>query len=184
MSVIRRIRFISAAGILMVASCASPLVVPVSLSNSKNDPIADEVHVLVNDYRGTKNKSQLGRHAGLDRLAAEHSHFLMRNSGKFTIHGKKVSHYGFENRALAARQNHHMEGLGEIVAACTTTPPQAASQLVRLWQQSPGHHKQLLEDWTDTGIGSATGSDGTVYCTQLFAIRGTGSQSHRERLSF
>jgi uncharacterized protein YkwD len=184
MSVIRRIRFISSVGILVASSCTSPLLIPVSISTSKNDPIADDVHVAVNKYRETKNKSQLIRHAGLDRLAAEHAHFLTLNSGKFSIHGKKVSHYGIENRVLAARRIHNMESLSEIVAACTATPQQAADKLLRLWQQSPGHNQQLLGDWTHTGIGSATGPDGTVCCTQLFAIRGPSRPLLRERFSF
>ena len=184
MSMMRRIRFTSSIGILAASSCASPRVIPVSFSPSKADPVADKVHVTVNDYRGTKNKSSLTRHAGLDRLAAEHSRFLMLNSGKFTIHGKMVSHYGFENRVLAARHIHNMESLGEIVAACTATPEQAAGKLVRLWQESSGHHHKLLEDWTHTGIGSATGPDGMVYCTQLFAIRGPVRPPLYERFTF
>lgn len=167
----------------LVTSC-NPMMSPSTKSVSKQtDPISDQVHVSVNNYRNSIGKSSLIRHQGLDHLADQHSRFLLLNSGKFSVHGKKVSHYGFESRVLAARRFHGMDTLGENVAAGHVGKNQPGNGLLKMWQNSPDHHKMLLENWTCTGIGSVTGMDGTVYCTQIFATRKIGHQQNREQFN-
>lgn len=169
---------------LLLASCSAPSSPPaLSSSPSRTDPISNQVHSAVNQYRASKGKSPLIRHSGLDRLAADHSRYLLAHTGSFSLQGKKVSHFGFENRALAARRHYSMDTVGENVAAGQVGTTQAGSKLLTLWKNSPGHHKQLLQDWTHTGIGSATGPDGTVYCTQLFATLNTSLQQSRDRFA-
>jgi uncharacterized protein YkwD len=158
-----------------------PLTPPSKSIPSQSDPISNQVHVSINNYRHSKGKQPLTRHPGLDRLAAQHSRFLLLNSGSFSVHGKKVSHYGFENRALAARRMYSMDTLGENVAAGRVAKNQAGNGLLKMWQNSKDHHNQLLEAWTHTGIGSVTGLDGTVYCTQIFATRDIRRQQTRDR---
>lgn len=161
----------ASAAALLFFSCSPALTHTPKSAPSKSDPISNQVHASINHYRCSKGKQPLTRHSGLDQLAAQHSHFLLLNSGNFSIHGKKVSHYGFENRVLAARRMHSMDNVGENVAAGRVGTTQAGDGLLRLWQNSNNHHKQLLEAWTYTGIGSVTSLDGTVYCTQIFATQ-------------
>lgn len=166
---------------IIVTSCGSTLTPPAMSIPSKSDPISNQVHLSVNNYRISRGKKPLTRHPGLDRLAAQHSRFLLLNTGSFNLHGKKVSHYGFEDRVLAARRIHSMDSMGENVVAGRVNTSQAGDGLLALWKNSKDHHSQLLEDWTHTGIGAVMGGDGTVYCTQLFATRSTSCQQSRER---
>lgn len=166
-----------------VTSCGTSLTQTGNSVASQSDPVSDQVHRAVNNYRSTKGKHPLSRHHGLDRLASQHSRFLMTNGGSFSLHGRKVSHYGFEGRVLAARRIHSMDTIGENVAAGKVGQEQAGNGLLKLWQSSKGHHKQLLEDWHYTGIGSASGADGTVYCTQIFATQNISRQQTRDRFT-
>jgi uncharacterized protein YkwD len=173
--------FCASAVTVLVSSCNSTLTTPSKSVVPKSDPISDQVHVSINNYRTSLEKKPLTRHAGLDQLASQHSRFLLLNSGNFSVHGKKVSHYGFENRVLIARRMYSMDTMGENVAAGRVGTSHPGDGLLKLWRNSKDHHKQLLEDWTHTGIGAVMGGDGTVYCTQLFATRNISRQQSRDR---
>jgi uncharacterized protein YkwD len=164
-------------------SCSTPLANTGNSASSQKDAISDQVYRSINNYRGTKGKNPLTRHQGLDHLATQHSRFLVANSGSFSLHGKKVSHYGFEGRVLAARRAYSMDTIGENVAAGKVSENQAGNDLLKLWQTSKGHHKQILEDWDYTGIGSSSGADGTVYCTQIFATQNISRRQTRDRFN-
>ena len=41
--------------------------------------------------------------------------------------------------------------------------------LIELWKDSKDHHKNMLDDWTHTGIGVVVDSDGMVFATQIFS---------------
>ena len=166
---------------LILASCHPPLLSPGKSTSPQSDPISDKVHTAINQYRSTKGKQPLIRHNGLNQLAADHCRFLLLNSGSFSLHGNKVSHCGFENRALVARRRYSMDTLGENVAAGRINKNQAGHDFLSLWKNSKDHHHQLLEDWTHTGIGSVTGLDGTVYCTQIFATLNCSHLQSRDR---
>lgn len=95
---------------------------------------------------------------------------MMNNRGSFSLHGKNVSHYGFEGRVDAARHHHNMETISENVIAGTKISGDVASKLVRGWAGSGGHRKNMIDDWSVTGIGVAVDADGGVFATQLFGI--------------
>lgn len=107
----------------------------------------------------------------------------MNNSGKFTLYGTMVSHEGFEGRVLAARRIYAMEALSENVAAAPVEGGSAGASLVSMWKRSKGHHNNMLQDWTYTGIGSVRGSNGVVYSTQLFATKAFGLTPLNDRLT-
>lgn len=157
------------ASVVAFSSCApqkiQPVVVPTKLSGTaSNGAGSDKVLNDVNAYRAAHGKSALKRHAGLDKLALQHSRFMMQNRGKFGLHGKNVTHDGFEGRTMVARSQFSMDNFHENVAAV----PERGTSLVQTWINSPGHEKALRATWSYTGIGVVRDKDGMLFATQLF----------------
>lgn len=172
---------------LALASCAPPVRetqrIQVSSTIRPDSSLPGQVFQQVNAYRAAKGVGPLQRHAGLDRLAHEHCEYLRKHRGTFQLSGKNVSHFGFESRALAARELYNMQSVSENVAASTHPGKDKAGMLVGLWKGSKDHHKNMIEDWTHTGIGVVVDSDGTVFSTQLFSTVSMNQMSMRERLN-
>jgi uncharacterized protein YkwD len=175
----------AAAGAMLATSCGPRLestTVPMSSAvpavPSKGDgSLAGSIHAQVNAHRGAIGRSHLPRHAGLDRLALQHSEFMLKNRGKFAVgSSSSLSHYGFEERAMAAQRLMGMSNVAENIATCSGGFTSPASTLVGAWKKSSGHAKNLKGRWDVTGIGVAVAADGTVFATQLFA---TEDRSHR-----
>jgi uncharacterized protein YkwD len=163
--------------VLMLASCGPQLdmtSVPMSSGAvAKSDgSLAGNIHSQVNAHRGAIGKPSLPRHAGLDRMAQQHSEFMMRNRDK--IEGG-LSHYGFEERAMAAQRLMSMSNVAENIATCSGGFTSPTSTLVEAWKNSSGHAMNMKNNWDATGVGVAVAPDGTVFATQIFA---TQSQSH------
>lgn len=91
--------------------------------------------------------------------------------GTFSLHGKNISHAGFDGRLRAAQYHYNMETISENVIAGTRLSGDIAGILVRGWIGSRGHHENLTSDWDVTGIGVAVDSDGAVFATQLFGTK-------------
>lgn len=160
------------------ASCSPP---PSSLSRvavsspyGSQTALSDQMFFEVNSYRASKGKPALRRHPGLDRLAQLHCDYLVKTGGGYGIHGKTLSHIGFDGRALIAKQKYQITSLGENVVASTDNSPK---HLVKLWAGSKGHEHNMVSDWACTGIATAVTSDGQVISTQLFG--NAPSTSHR-----
>jgi uncharacterized protein YkwD len=169
-----------------LASCASKpetTRMPVSATFSPDKSLSGRLFQEVNSYRQSRGAAQLQRHSGLDRLAQQHCEYLRRNRGKFSLHGKNVSHFGFEGRALYAREYFRMENLSENVAAASGPGANAPSTLVNLWKNSKSHHHNMTDDWTHSGIGVLVDSDGMVFATQLFATVNNSQLAVRERFN-
>jgi uncharacterized protein YkwD len=165
--------------IAMLASCASPSLttrVPVSAASKSDAALASVVLNEVNAYRTSHGAKNLQRYSSLDKLAQQHSMFLCKNRGKFTLYGSNVSHYGFEGRALVAQRYYNMSQVGENVAAANKTGSHTASNLVNLWAHSPSHEVNMREAWTGTGIGVVVDDDGMVFATQMFGTPQGSSQ--------
>lgn len=173
---------------IALASCASSpqtTRVPVSASLRPDNTNAGRVYQAVNQYRLGKGRSQLQRHAGLDRLAQQHCEYLRQNRGKFSLSGKNVSHFGFEGRVLYAREQFSMGSISENVAATSRSSNNPAPVLLELWKNSNSHNKNMLESWTHTGVAVVVDSDGMVFSTQLFATQSAGQSqlALRERFN-
>jgi uncharacterized protein YkwD len=169
-----------------LASCASQPEtkrMPVSATLRPDSSLSGQVLQEVNTYRRSHGASDLQRHAGLDRLAQEHCEYLRQNRGKFQLHGKNVSHFGFEGRALLARERYQMNNVSENVAAATNPGSKPAPTFVRLWAESKDHEKNMRSEWTHTGVGVVVDDDGMVYSTQLFATVSNSQLSTRERFN-
>jgi uncharacterized protein YkwD len=171
---------VAASGAMLLASCGPQLDSTTVLMSSgpvtKSDgSLAGNIHSQVNSYRASKGKPALQRHAGLDRMAQQHSEFMRRNRGKFGGASANLTHYGFEERALNAQRTMSMSGVAENIATCSGNFSSAANTLVGAWKGSSGHDKNMKGQWSTTGIGVVVDDDGTVFATQIFA---TKSHSH------
>lgn len=153
--------------VLPSCSAPSPTVakMPVSRSMGNDSSLAGQVFQEVNSYRASKGKSALVRHAGLDRLAQKHCDYLVKTRGSYGLHGKNVSHIGFESRVALARHKYSISSIGENVVSSTT---KSSSHLVNLWIGSKGHEHNMRGDWTCTGVATAVTPEGTVISTQVF----------------
>jgi uncharacterized protein YkwD len=169
-----------------LASCASqpePVKMQVSASLRPDNTVSGQVFQGVNSYRLSQGKSQLQRHAGLDRLAQDHCEYLRKHRGTFGLYGTNVSHMGFDGRVSLARDRYQMENVSENVAAANHPGKAQAPVLVELWKGSKDHHKNMLDSWTYTGIGVVVDADGTVFATQLFSTMGSSQLSLRNRFN-
>jgi uncharacterized protein YkwD len=164
---------------LLLASCGPQLTQPapsVSTQVSRgNGSLAGSIHAQVNSHRGSIGKPAVRRHAGLDRIAQQHSEFMRLNRGKFQGGSSNLSHYGFEERAMAAQHYLGMSSVAENIATCSGGFNSPATTLVEAWKKSSGHAKNLKGQWDVTGIGVVVDADGTVFATQIFA---TENHSH------
>ena len=170
-----------------LASCASPPQQPtkmqVSASIRPDSSLSGQVFQAVNAYRSNHGASVLQRHAGLDHLAQEHCEYLRQHRGTFQLYGKNVSHFGFEGRALAARERYHMQNVSENVASANHPGQSPAPVLVNLWAGSKDHDFNMRESWTHTGVGAVMDSDGMVFSTQIFATISNSQLATRERFN-
>lgn len=166
-----RVPALAAAGALLLASCATDSAltrVPTSADGARQRAVEQRVCERVNEYRQAHGLPALRRHHGLDRLARQHAAFLIANRGKFSLHGRNVSHSGFEERALAARHLYQVDTLAENVIAGAVSGSDPGAVLVDGWLGSSAHRKNLSGRWQVTGIGVAMDADGHVAATQLF----------------
>lgn len=169
-----------------LASCATQPEVtklPVSASIRPDSSLSGRILTEVNAYRHSHGASELQRHAGLDRLAQQHCEYLRQHKGQFGLYGKNVSHFGFEGRALIARERYQMTSVSENVAAATGPGSNPAPILVKLWAGSKDHEHNMRSSWTHTGVGVVVDSEGTVYSTQLFATVSSSLLTTRNRFS-
>lgn len=180
------LKVIAVACVGALASCATipeTTRMPVSASLRPDSSLAGRLLTEVNSYRRSLGRSDLQRHAGLDRLAQEHSEYLRQHRGQFQIYGKNVSHFGFEGRAMAARERYQMISVSENVAAASNPGSNPAPALVKLWVNSKDHEYNMRSQWTHTGIGVVKDSDGMVFATQLFSTVSYSQLATRDRFS-
>ena len=184
------------AGLLLVSVCIciglaawnshTGVRTPPVAATSPNAALADAVTGSVNSYRLTHGASELKRHAGLDLLARNHSNYMRANRGKFTPNETNATHLGFEGRAMVARRHYYFTNSTETVAAVakSTSDARSASKLLTLWKESPQDEKAMTnKDWTHTGIGTVTDSDGTVFATQIYGTENLFHGARRERFN-
>lgn len=153
---------------------------------SPDQMLASSVFDRVNDYRKSKGSGPLKRHAGLDKLAVQHSEYMCKKRGTFEIYGKNVTHLGSEGRALVAMRIYSFINTGENVAAAMkgASDSHSTAELVALWKNSPKHEAAMrAPEYTHTGVGVVTDTDGTVFATQLFATRTISQMAARERFN-
>lgn len=164
----------------VLPSCSSPsqtvAKMPVSHSMVNDSSLAGQVFQEVNSYRASKGKRALVRHAGLDRLAQKHCDYLVKTRGSYGLHGKNVSHMGYESRLALARHKYSISSIGENVVSSTT---KSSNHLVNLWIKSKGHENNMRGSWTCTGVATAVTPEGSVISTQIFGTNPSDTSLER-----
>ena len=164
-------------------SCVAPSNLKVA-ALAPDHVLASQVFDQVNNYRKSKGSGPLLGHPALNRMAEQHSEYMRENRGKFNLDGKNISHMGSEGRALAAMRMYHFTSTSENVAATpkASSVPQSAANLVTLWVHSPDHEAAMKNpEYTHTGVGIVTDSDGTIFATQLFGTLTNSPMNDRMR---
>ncbi|MEU2559581.1 CAP domain-containing protein [Streptomyces longispororuber] len=117
----------------------------------------------VNRHRAAAGCPPVRLREGLSRVAQAHS-ADMAARGRLSHAGTDGSSPGERVRAAG----YHPGRTGETVAA----GPDGAAAVVARWMDSPAHRAILLTcDYTDAGVGRATGADGPWWTLDLAAPR-------------
>lgn len=177
------IAVVFAGGLLSCATQPKPVKMQVSASTRPESFLSGQVFQGVNSYRNTHGASGLQRHAGLDRLAQGHCEYLRQHRGSFKLYGKNVSHFGFDGRALLARERYQMQNVSENVLAAANSGRNSASSLVNIWSGSKNHEFNMRQSWTHTGVGVVMDKDGMVFATQIFATISNSQLAIRDRFN-
>jgi uncharacterized protein YkwD len=146
------------------AFAAEPKSNPPGSSVQQNDQqlaaMVDRVHRLVNEFRAGHQRAPLSLDPMINAEAWEHSAEMARNPGG-------IGHRGFDQRLEDIRSKMPHRAAAENVAMNFghEDPARAA---VQGWIESPPHRKNLLGDFSLTGIGIARDARGGYFFTQIF----------------
>jgi uncharacterized protein YkwD len=121
------------------------------------------INTQINQYRSSRGLPALK----LDPTVSEQARIHSQNMASGRV---KFSHDGFDQRARAIGRTIAFRGVAENVAYNQgyATPDR---QAVQGWIKSAGHHKNIVGQYTLTGIGVARNSKGEFYFTQIFVRR-------------
>ncbi len=113
-----------------------------------------------NQFRKSKGLPALISKNELDDLAQKHSTDMARGKVAF-------GHDGFKERSQKAKKalNGRMIGFAENVAYGAKNP----TEVVKGWENSAGHRRNMLGVYSYIGIGIASDKNGRLYYTQIFA---------------
>lgn len=120
--------------------------------------IREDVLKYTNELRRSKGLPALEMKDGLNELAQEHSSNMAKGKTSF-------GHDGFMQRQQAAHKFFStINAFAENVAYGAKT----GKEVVKGWQRSPGHRRNMLGKYRYIGIGVARNKKGTLYYTQVF----------------
>ena len=133
--------------------------------------MTDEILNRINQYRSQHGRSTLHLNSTMSGAAQRHSQDM-------AMHIATVGHTGFEQRMKHIRTKISGTTSGaENVAYRYNT----AKIVVEGWIHSPGHRRNILGNYTLTGIGIARDRAGDYYYTQLFANKNTGAHNLKSK---
>ena len=119
---------------------------------------------LMNGQRQAIGLSSLEWDEQIVSLARVHSQNMA--TGKYFSH--KDTNGGYVDDRAAKLGIFNWMAIGENIAFMRGYED-PATMAVEKWMQSPSHKKNILNNqWRQTAIGVAVGSDGSVYFTQVF----------------
>lgn len=132
-------------------------------SDSKIAEMEKSLIELINKERAKFGLAPLKYWEPLAKLAREHSQNMAAEITEF-------GHDGFHDRVQVMRKISKHVSMAENVAYSHgyRDPLMVATEG---WMDSPGHKKNILGDYEETGIGIAYSPNGRCYSTQLFAKR-------------
>jgi len=144
-----------------ILSCSrdkSPTEPSVPISNDSS--LAQQTHILINDYRRSQELSSLSYNQTIADEALGHSRNMAMGSVPF-------SHDGFNDRINTIANTLKLTSAAENVAY-NWGYENPAEIAVSGWLESPGHYKNIIGDFNVTGIGVAENEKGEYYFTQIF----------------
>ncbi|HEX6174668.1 MAG TPA: CAP domain-containing protein [Candidatus Binatia bacterium] len=122
--------------------------------------LVESIHQQVNDFRRAQGRQPLRLNPIISAQARQHSAQMARK-------GSAVTHVGFEDRLKRIGEQLPYRAGAENVAASIGYENPARTAVVG-WKTSPGHRKNMLGDFTLTGIGIAQSGQGSYFITQIF----------------
>jgi uncharacterized protein YkwD len=134
---------------MVTAANAAPL---------KKEVLAEDILVYINQFRVRQGLSKLHMNPLLIQEAAQHS-------ADMAEHRVAFGHDGFAQRiAHLQKKIQTAQGGAENVAYNYNT----AKIVAEGWIKSPGHRRNILGHYNETGIGIVRDKSGKLYFTQLF----------------
>jgi uncharacterized protein YkwD len=122
--------------------------------------LVNRVHRQVSEFRREHGFKPLTLDPTISAEAREHSAEMARSE-------KTISHRGFNQRLEDIRKKIPYRAAAENVAAAAGYED-AAQTVVEGWKNSLEHRKNMLGDFSLTGIGVAQSNNGTYFFTQIF----------------
>lgn len=119
-----------------------------------------QIHDRINQHRVHQFLPALQINPHVQVVALQHAQDMAAGKVGF-------GHQGFEERARRLLGKLGGKSAAENVALA----PADAARIVQHWLDSSGHRNNIEGNFNLTGIGIAPGSDGRVYCCQLFIER-------------
>lgn len=130
-----------------------------TFAQTEEKAVAEEVFKLINAYRQSKKLPPLVNEPVVYAQALEHSSGMVRNDD--------MNHDGFEARVKEINKSIFAIASAENVAfnQGETNPAKTAFEQ---WRTSRGHNRNILGNYTHTGLAVAKSADGKYYFTQIF----------------
>lgn len=130
--------------------------IDLNLAQETDWKMADDILVLINEYRASIGLSSIQRDQQYaSAYAVEHTKYMIDIDG--------VNHDDFAIRSAALKDRGAIR-VGENVAYGYTS----AESVVYAWLNSPTHKEIIEGNYTHSGFGVIPDSNGTFYFTQLF----------------
>ena len=111
---------------------------------------------LINEYRASQGLIALEFSAQAYLLASDHNSEMIAES--------RLSHNGFNQRALALSRNSKAVAVGENVAKDYLN----IEDCLQGWINSTVHQRSIIGDYTHSAVNISKDSEGNPYYTQLF----------------
>lgn len=126
---------------------------------SKNSNLVNDIYAKTNQFRRSHGLPALIIRPELNSIAQKHSSDMARGRAPF-------GHSGFAQRnAKANKKIRSLHYFAENVAFGATS----GNEVVTMWENSPGHRRNLLGHYKYVGIGIAKDRKGRIYYTEFFA---------------
>lgn len=122
--------------------------------------LIESIHQQVNEFRQAHGRRALRLNPIISAQARQHSLEMARK-------GSAINHKGFENRLKKISEKLSFRAGAENIAS-NTGYENPARTAVAGWKTSPGHRRNMLSDFTLTGIGIAQSEQGSYFITQIF----------------
>jgi uncharacterized protein YkwD len=122
--------------------------------------LVESIHQGVNEFRHAQGLQPLRLEPIISVQARQHSLEIART-------GSALNHAGFDDRLKKIGEKLSFRAGAENVAA-SIGHENPARTAVEGWHTSPGHRKNMLGDFTLTGIGIAQSEQGSYFITQIF----------------